>query len=267
MAAASLPDKTDDGTYALLFGTFSRLLDRWTDSAERLTAFEELVELRVGSLVECLLDGLRIDLDRALEILRAKNDFATDRERRQRDILVAGLENMIDFAAAEEYAMLCELPANLEEEERPQYERIFRYYNGPTARQEDLDVRYAAAMAVWWIGISEESVLMFVTQGDERVRPWHASLEGVSYPKREFPAELIPPIEHGCRCYLTAAGFGVVSGVVREPLSEARIDPTFRESLCRGGRIFSAEHPYFRRPLPPALRQVVRRIKSKFHLP
>lgn len=199
-------------------------------------------------------------------MLRYKNDFTTDRERRERDILVAGIENMIDFAAAEEYAMLCELPANLEEKEHPQYEHIFERYNGPTARQENLDVRYAAAMAAWWIGISEQSVLMFMTQGDERVRPWHASLEGVSYPKREFPAELIPPLEHGCRCYLTTAGFGAVSGMVREPLSEAHINPTFRESLCRGGRIFSAEHPYFRRPLPPAMRQVIRRIKRKFYL-
>lgn len=89
----------------MLYETFNRLLAQWTDSAARLSAFEELIELRAGTLIGCVLDGLRIDMEGAIEILRGKNDFTTDLERRRRDILVAGLENMIDFAAAEEYTL------------------------------------------------------------------------------------------------------------------------------------------------------------------
>ena len=50
---------------------------------------------------------------------------------------------------------------------------------------------FAAKMAAWWMAVNAESVITYMTQGDERVRPWHLSLEGVSYRKSEFPAELI----------------------------------------------------------------------------
>lgn len=270
-AAAALPKPPvpdagrDEAEYAVLYAAFRRLVEHWADSAERPSALEELVALRAGSLVERVLSGLGLDLERALEILARRDDFPSQQERERRDILVAGLENMIDFAAAEEWSMCRELPEELHEEEYELCDGIFDRYNGRRAAQENLDVQFAASMAAWWITLSPELMLTFTTQGDERVRPGHAALEGVSYPKHEFPAELIPPIEYGCRCYLTPTGAAAVAGAAVVDTTE--IDPVFGESLCRGGRIFSAAHPYFRHPLPPALQRYVDTVKQKFHLP
>lgn len=36
-------------------------------------------------------------MDRALEILKNHNSFTTERERQQRDILIAAIDNLVDF--------------------------------------------------------------------------------------------------------------------------------------------------------------------------
>ena len=125
---------------------------------------------------------------------------------------------------------------------------------------------FAASMAAWWLTISPETVVTYMTQGDERVRPWHLSLEGISYRKSEFPPELIPPVEWGCRCFLVADGFASVHGALPAAGEYRRqVDPVFRESLATGGRIFSPAHAYFAGPLPEYVRQIVKRIKEKFN--
>lgn len=271
MAAATLPTPSaasperEEQEYFLLYDAFARLLDCWTDSAARYSALETLIEMRAGTLIERLLDGLGLDLEQALEILKRRNDFPTQQERERRDILAAGIENMLDFAAAEEYAMCCDLPEKVAEDDYEFCDAVFERYNGHRAVQENLDVEYAAVMAAWWLTVGTEQMLTFTTQGDERVRPWHAALEGASYPKSSFPAELIPPIEYGCRCFLTPDSQGAVTGVLELP-EGVRINPVFRESLCHAGRIFSAAHPYFRHPLPSALHEHLQTLKRKFHL-
>lgn len=264
IAPVSAPER-EEREYILLYDAFVRLLDCWTDGAARYSALETLVEMRAGTLIERLLDGLGLDLEQALEILKRRDDFPTQQERERRDILAAGIENMIDFAAAEEYAMCCDLPEEVAEDDYELCDTVFERYNARRAVQENLDVEYAAAMAGWWLTLDASLVLTFTTQGDERVRPWHAALEGVSYPKSSFPAELIPPIEYGCRCFLTPDSPGAVAGAL-ELAEGVRIDPVFRESLCRAGRIFSAAHPYFRHALPPTLQRRTEAIKRQFYL-
>lgn len=148
-----------------------------------------------------------MDFDEALSILRNHNNFTTERDKQQHEILVAAIDNLIDFAAAEEITMVSELPEEVDEECLLDYETICEQYNLTYAEAENEQVLFAAKMAAWWMAVNAESVITYMTQGDERVRPWHLSLEGVSYRKSEFPAELIPPIEWGCRCYLIANGF------------------------------------------------------------
>ena len=206
-----------------------------------------------------------MDFDEALSILRNHNNFTTERERQQHEILVAAIDNLIYFAAAEEMTMISELPEEIDEESLLDYETICEQYNLTYAEAENEQVLFAAKMAAWWMAVNAESVITYMTQGDERVRPWHLSLEGISYRKSEFPAELIPPIEWGCRCYLIANGFAAVRASLSIDKCRSMVDPVFRESLATGGRIFTDAHRYFDASLPEFVQKIVKRLKSKFY--
>ena len=206
-----------------------------------------------------------MDFDEALNILRNHNNFTTERDKQQHEILVAAIDNLIDFAASEEMTMISELPEEVDKECLLDYETICEQYNLTYAEAENEQVLFAAKMAAWWMAVNAESVITYMTQGDERVRPWHLSLEGVSYRKSEFPAELIPPIEWGCRCYLIANGFAAVRASLSIDKCRSMVDPVFRESLATGGRIFTDAHRYFDAPLPQFVQKIVKRLKSKFY--
>lgn len=253
--------------YAIIREAFMRLLDLWDNSAQRLETLTDIITHRSAFLVERVIEGMSLDFEEALSLLRNHNDFTSDAQRQQRDILLAAIDNMVDFAAAQQYALLRELPDVLDPSCYDAYEDTCRRYNLTWAAQENEDVFYAAAMAAWWITVSSDTMLTYMTQGDERVRPWHEAFEGVTYPKSRFPAELIPPIEYACRCYLVADGIGAVVGSLSSPETTPAVHPVFRESLCTGGRIFSGEHPYFRYPLPLQIKTVVRNLKHKLYLP
>ena len=81
--------------------------------------------------------GLRIDFDEALNILRNHNNFTTARERQQHEILVAAIDNLIDFATAEEMSMIDELPEEIDEESLLDYETICEQYNLTYAEAEN----------------------------------------------------------------------------------------------------------------------------------
>ena len=91
MAAATLPapsaasPEREEREYFLLYDAFVRLLDCWTDSAARHSALEMLVEMRAGTLIGRLLDGLGLDLEQALEVLKRRDDFPTQQERERRE--------------------------------------------------------------------------------------------------------------------------------------------------------------------------------------
>ena len=206
-----------------------------------------------------------MDFDEALSILRNHNNFTTERERLQYEILVAAIDNLIDFAAAEEMTMISELSEEVDEVCLLDYETICEQYNLTYAEAENEQVLFAAKMAAWWRAVNTESVITYMTQGDERVRPGHLSLDGVAYRKSEVPAELIPPIEWGCRCYLNANGFAGVRASLSNDKCRSMVDPVFRESLATGGRIFTDAHRYIVKTLPEFAQKIGRRLKSKFY--
>ena len=151
-------------------------------------------------------------------------------------------------------------------------ENIFHRYNSIYANIENEDIEYAMGIAAGWILYSNNTVLTYMTQGDNRVRPWHLALEGTSYRKASFPAWLIPPIEHGCRCFLVEESADVLN---QSKLSQVMgqiiempdfVNPVFKESVAKGGRIFSDAHSYFIIPKKhkKRLRTIANKIKDKW---
>lgn len=249
-----------------MFTAFKRLYELQENNDERWEVIEDIITLRASFLIDRALSGLRMDFDYAFNLLRNFNDFTTEKERQERIILVAAIENLVDFAASEEITMMNELPDERMFNGIDVYGSTFEKYNLLYASQENQDVLHAATIAAWWLTVDEESVLTFMTQADERVRAWHLSMEGISFPKRDFPSELIPPIEWGCRCFLISNGFGSIVNSLGKTEYKKHINPVFCESLAKGGKIFSPAHPYFKIPLPEQVKVTVNRIKEKFNI-
>lgn len=257
-------DRTKD-EYLLILDAFRRLMDSLENSAESWRIMEEIIMLRTASLYSSVLEGLKIDFDRALELLRNHNDFTTLQEKEERDILVAAIENLVEFAAAQEYAMMKDVREHSQDEGFEDYEEICEKYNLTYAETENEQVLFAAGIAGWWINQSPDTWITYMTQGDERVRDTHQALEGLTYPKNSFPSDLIPPIEWGCRCYLLSDGNEAsVSASLKNDFRK-KVNPVFAESLAMKGKIFSGVHPHFTSDFRKhtRLQTIIKRIKDK----
>lgn len=251
--------------YVLLLAIFRKFVDTYESSSEKWEIIEEIITLRASFLIDRVIKGLNLDFKEVLVLLKGNNNLVSNEQAEQRKILIAGIDNLIDFAAAEEQQMLEELSGGVSEDDKEEYEIIFKKYNLTYASLENQDVLYAASVAAWWMTIENETLVTFMTQGDDRVRAWHLSHEGLSFLKRNFPPELIPPIEWGCRCYLITDRF---SSVYASKYTDHQIsvNPVFSESLATGGKIFSDMHPYFQTPRAKNIQTIVDRIKQKFYL-
>lgn len=247
---------------------------------------EELMAMRSEFLVHHAFDGFGMDWSDALELLR-KEENLTDEEAAKRNVIVAAVDNLVDFAVAEEYQMAQHLPdfEDLDLDEIDEYDiedeeedddnpfiGIFLRYNKTYARTENSDVEYAMLIAAGLAAVKEMTTLTYMTQGDERVRPWHLQYEGYTAPKYRFPAWLIPPIEHQCRCYLVEDSVEIIPGEVQDAVQQVPQMPfwfnrTFKESVALGGRIFSDEHPYFQinGADDERLQEIASRIKAKYY--
>lgn len=282
MGRTSLPDvkadrlpKDDEDEkkeeYNALLAVFIRFVESVSEDMEQWEVLEELMALRADFLIRHAFRGFDMSYENALELLR-NWDGLTAEEEAKRNIVLAAMDNLVDFAVAEEYQMAMELP-DLEDDDvdEEDLEEIFEKYNERYAEVENNDAEYAMIVAAGLLNVSDTTVLTYMTQGDERVRPWHLQYEGYSAPKMFFPAWLIPPIEHQCRCYLVEDNmFGSIREVegstVRIPQMPAWFNRTFKESVALGGRIFSDEHPYFQIDgrFDGRLHEISERIKQKY---
>lgn len=277
MQAQRLPEEDkerDDKEYAALLVIFEHLMATDSDEDGRLEILEELMALRAEHLIGHACRGFGLTLEEAIEILK-NTDGLTELEAARRDVLVAAVENLVDFAVAEEYQMLSDLPE--EEEGEPdetdedeideEILTIFSRYNKQYARVENGDAEYAMIIAGGIYALSSTTILTYMTQGDERVRPWHLQYEGFSAPKNRFPAWLIPPIEHQCRCFLIEDSIeNSVKADTKKLEMPDWFNPTFKESVALGGRIFSDEHPYFQVDIEHnvKLQLIAQHIKAKY---
>lgn len=272
--ANRLPQDDEDkkkAEYEALLAVFTRFIESLANEADSQEILEELMDLRAEFLIQHALNGFDIGYDEALELLRNADDL-TDEQSAKRNIIVAAVDNLIDFAVAEEYQMARELPSLDDDDyDEEDYEEIFEKYNQRYAKVENSDAEYAMIIAVGLVGVADGTMLTYMTQGDERVRPWHLQYEGFSAPKSQFPAWLIPPIEHQCRCYLVEDSIvgklkDVKDAVVKAPTMPDWFNRTFKESVALGGRIFSDEHPYFTVDSrdEESLHDIAKRIKEKY---
>ena len=239
-------------------------------------SLEDLMEARADIAIRRACSGFGVSFDDAIQLIR-NTDNLDNEQSAKRNIVLAAVDNLVDFSVVEEYQMandMSELEEYIDENELDDdgligyFLPVFSKYNDRYMLTENLDVEYAMAIAFFLCGIKDESVLIYMTQGDERVRPWHLQYEGYTATKSSFPAWLIPPIEHQCRCYLVEDSKSVVGSIKNslEPQMPDWFNRTFKESVAFGGRIFSDEHPYFQvdERHVDRLNVIAKRIKDKY---
>lgn len=251
-------DDLDKEAYAALLAIFEAFVKGLGEEITIDELIEKLAALRAKFAVNAALKGFEIDWETAIALLNSDEAKLTYEEKKRRDVLMAAFENIADFAVAEEYQMIEDIEdaedgfgwgMDLEEGELDGITGIFEKYNLNHASIENGDIQHAMHIALAIYLLSEGTMLTYHTQLDDRVRPWHLQYEGYSAPKSVFPEWLIPPIEHGCRCFLeeeaVKGGLKVKDKVFNIPKMPEWFNPTFKESVAFGGRIFSDEHPYF----------------------
>ena len=258
--------------YLAILLIFKRLLESISKDINQWIVLEELMALRAEFAIQHAIKGFGMDYENALELVRNYEGDLTDEEKEEKYILIAAIDNLVDFAVAEEYQMAMELP-NIDnvDWEDDSLEEICHKYNFRYSNIENLDIEYAMLVAAGLVGVQSRTVLTYMTQGDERVRPWHLQYEGFSAPKSEFPAWLIPPIENQCRCYLLIDEIvGKLPGVLAKKSEKVEMpewfNPVFKESVALGGKIFSEAHRYFsiREEHKDKLSSISSRIKKKY---
>lgn len=252
-------EKRED-EYKKLLALFLALL-RNLHNEQMIESLYMLSAQRAEYIIIHALDGFGMTVEDAVQLLKSRNDNTlTQFDRDRIDRIVAAVDNLIEFAVAEEYQLWLKTNEIAEDDDIDDDTPLFseaismcEKYNKTYALVEDEDARYSMAMAAWWISVSRNEYLIYMTQGDDRVRPWHAALEGFTARRDEFPSWMIPPIEWGCRCFLlTMSGDYVANSVdlrnvvAEMPEKPAQFDATFNDSICKCGRIFGEAHPYFK---------------------
>lgn len=280
--AQRLPNNDKDKheeEYAVLLALFRDVIKSIRDNDGQWESLEELMKARADFAVRHAFDGFGISYDDAFQLLKNADDLS-DEQRVQRDILVAAVDNLVDFAVAEEYHLAEEVLEYDEleelEEDSEEYADLLEIlfgichkYNNRYAYVENMDIEYAMIVAAFLSSLKDDTILTYMTMGDERVRPWHLQYEGYSAPRSQFPSWLIPPIEHQCRCFLvedTKSTLVADIQAAKKPQMPDWFDRTFKESVANGGRIFSDEHSYFQidKKHVKRLGEISDRIKAKY---
>ena len=264
-----------------LLALFMNLLSKLSDDVAMEEALEELASLRAEYAISYAALPFNFDIDDVVRLLKSTNDSGlSDREKEEKKRIMIAVINLIDFSVCEEYQLMREVRSFISEHEEEDYEDyedeligLNDKYNSRYRDTEDHDFEYAMIVCRKWLGWGDDAILTYMTQGDDRVRPWHATLEGFSAPKHDYPGWLIPPIEWGCRCYLISESGDVVENRLRAakaaasvPVRPKELDGAFSESICTGGNIVSDSHPYFTvndNDLP-MLQRISSKIRSRY---
>lgn len=262
------------------------------DAETREEALTALAEFRAELAIRHAILGFDMDEEDALELVQNMDiNTLTDEEREQRERLIAAISNLIEFSVCAEYHLMKDTEALGNEDTDWSSEdsdwmipflALNTKYNDVYMDVENSDIEYCMAMAAMWIKWNKDTTLIYMTQNDDRVRPWHFALQGFTARRDDFPAWMIPPIEWACRCYLISDNNDIEIGgkldiqkvkgeflniTSQEPQTPSQLSGVFKESVCKCGRIFSDEHPYFEVDDADVslLNSVVEKIRRKYY--
>lgn len=279
-------DKDDSqAEYEELLPLFINLVKSLRDPDNKKQALLDLARLRAQLAISHAFEGFDIEQDEAIRLINQTGDLSElDEEKKKR--LIAAINNLIEFSVCEEYQLMTniyktlpdfdfdsdEFDADNEEAMEP-LEELNKKYNLIYAGVENMDIEYAMMIALAWISSGKEATLTYMTQNDDRVRPWHFALQGFSAKKDDFPSWMIPPIEWGCRCFLVDSnGDSVINQLdlhvfAKAPKKPKQIDDVFSESVAKCGRIFGKSHSYFKvgDKDKDALKEMVELIKQDYY--
>ena len=272
--------------YKALLALFIAMLKNLGNNSTLEEDFEALATLRAQYAMQHAFSGMKIDNEKALQLLKSiGDDNISELDKKKRDRLVAALENLVDFSVAEEYQLTKramesynmygeEIDFN-DEEQMELYEELCSIYNEKHAFVENKDIEYSMKIALWWILLGDNVYLTYMTQNDDRVRPWHFALQGFTARKSDFPEWMIPPIEWGCRCFLESDDGWVFAKdnklkevmAMKTPKKPKELDDVFSESVAKCGRIFGKSHPYFKvdKKDVKTLKRIAKNIKSLYY--
>ena len=279
-------DKDDSqAEYEELLPLFINLVKSLRDPDNKKQALLDLARLRAQLAISHAFEGFDIEQDEAIRLINQTGDLSElDEEKKKR--LIAAINNLIEFSVCEEYQLMTniyktlpdfdfdsdEFDADNEEAMEP-LEELNKKYNLIYAGVENMDIEYAMMIALAWVSSGKEATLTYMTQNDDRVRPWHFALQGFSAKKDDFPSWMIPPIEWGCRCFLVDSnGDSVINQLdlhvfAKAPKKPKQIDDVFSESVAKCGRIFGKSHSYFKvgDKDKDALKEMVELIKQDWY--
>lgn len=292
--------KQHEKEYQALLALFINLLNE-IPVGNKEEALYALSELRSDLAIDHVLKGLNLNEEEAIMLLKNEDDDnLTEHDKKMRKIVIAAVNNLIDFAVCEEYQLYQEVEErsdgeeiDVDSEDYEDYEDLCDKYNDTYAAVENQDIQYAGAMAAWWSKLSASDYVVYWTQNDAKVRPWHMELQGYTAHIDEFPSWMIPPIEYNCRCFLDSVELGSPVGRVsldsikdaclkrrrlnngqtlnvRDALKAKKpkqLSNVYSESLAKYGRIFGKSHPYFQiqEKDKQMLKGFVKRIKEKWY--
>ena len=279
-------DKDDSqAEYEELLPLFINLIKSLRDPDNKKQALLDLARLRAQLAISHAFEGFDIEQDEAIKLINQTEDLSElDEEKKKR--LIAAINNLIEFSVCEEYQLMTNIYKTLpdfdfdsdefdtdDEEAMEPLEELNKKYNLIYAGVENMDIEYAMMIALAWVSSGKEATLTYMTQNDDRVRPWHFALQGFSAKKDDFPSWMIPPIEWGCRCFLVDSnGDSVINQLdlhvfAKAPKKPKQIDDVFSESVAKCGRIFGKSHSYFKvgDKDKDALKEMVELIKQDYY--
>lgn len=271
-----------DSEYKALLALFTALLTAWKRD-DREEALYALSELKVSQAFNHVLKGLGIDEDKAFELLKnTGDDNITQYDKDLRDRIIAAIKNLIDFSVCEEYQLYDEVDEQIGDDDidfnSEDYEDLIllcEKYNDIYSAIENSDIEYAGLMAAFWMKMSAADYVVYWTQNDAKVRPWHMALQGYTAPRDEFPAWMIPPIEYNCRCFLETLEMASANGKMHNVKGSAKsiqkpkkLGDVYDEALAKCGRIFGPSHSYFqvKEADKEMLQGFVSRLREKYYV-